>query len=455
MQFLWKYIDDLAGKGLPLTVLAEFLIYATAATMVPLALPLAMLLASMMTIGNFSEQYELTACKSSGISLWRMLRSLTVLAIITSVAALAFANYVVPVAYLKFGALYFDISHQRPALNIKPGVFYHEIDGFSIRIGSKEADNQAISNVMIYDHTGGKGSESVILANRGKMYTTADERYLVIELYEGHQYRDLVSTTRATKKNEFVRLSFGTWKRVFDLSDFQLSRTDESLFKESYQMQNLKQLAASVDTLRHELTKDIEQAKVFGRPYYAFLRTPLDSLLQTMPPSASDGAALAAPVDSLAVLVKALTTARNMKGYLDYLSRSQEGKVELLRRYQNERQRKFTLSFACFVLFLIGASLGAIIRKGGFGLPFVVSVFLFIGYYILSISGEKMAREGVLTPVQGMWFSTAVVFPMAILLVYQANRDAALMQAESYLRLMRRLVQWVPWLANGSVGRSS
>lgn len=442
MQFLWKYVEDLAGKGLPWWVVGEFLLYATAATMVPLALPLATMLAAMMTTGTLAENQELTALKTSGVSLWRTLRPLIIIALGISVGALAFANYVVPVAFLKFGALYYDISQQRPAFNIKPGVFYKDIEGYSIRIGSKEEDGERIRDVLIYDHTEGKSSESVVVARTGRMFTTPDGRYLILELYDGHQYRELTTSTRALQESEHVRIQFNVWRKAFDLSEFTLTRTDESLFRESYQMQNLRQLSASIDTMRRELESDYYDARVFARPYLAFMRTNLDSLrgraeLPEPPATATD---------TLAVVVKAVMTARNLKGYLDYMARAHEGKMEMLRRYQNERQRKFTLSFACFLLFLIGASLGAIIRKGGFGLPFVVSVFLFILYYILSVAGEKMAREGVLNPVAGMWFSAALVLPLALFLVYKANHDAAVLQLDAYQRFWRRLVNAIPAL---------
>lgn len=445
MQFLWKYVEDLAGKGLPWWVVGEFLVYATAATMVPLALPLATLLASMMTVGSLAENQELPALKTSGISLWRVLRPLLLLSVLISAGALAFANYVVPAAYLRFGALYYDIARQRPAFNLKPGVFYKEIEGFSIRIGSKDEEGGNISDVLIYDHTQGKANESVVVAQRGKMYTTADGRFLVLELYDGYQYRELTATTRPTRENEHVRLSFATWRKVFDLSDFTLTRTDTRLFRESYQMQNLRQLSASIDTMQLELQSDVMEARQFARPYLAFSRINLDSLRQQNRPG-TRGAQLKPAADTLAVVMKALATARNLKGYYDYMARAQEGKAELLRRYQNERQRKFTLSFACLLLFLIGAPLGAIIRKGGFGLPFVASVFFFIMYYILSVAGEKMAREGVLTPVAGMWFSSFLVMPLALFLMYTANRDSAVLQLEAYQRWWRKMAKAIPLL---------
>lgn len=441
MQFLWKYVDDLVGKGLSWMIIAQLLFYASA-SMVPLALPLATLLSSMMTMGNLAEQYELTSFKSSGISLWRITRSLLMLSLLISAMALAFANYVLPVANLKFGSLLYDIRQQRPALNIKQGIFYREIEGYSIRVGKKDADNRTIHDVLIYDHSSGKGDDYVITAERGEMYLTDDKRFLILQLYNGNQFQELSPVARPGKKYEQIRVSFKEWKKVFDLSEFALSRTDERLFKDNYQMQNIRQLKASADTLQMDITGSANNARVFAKPYYAFVRVNIDSMRQTN--QHADTLANRSLTDSMLIYNKALNTARSMKGFIEYTAKSQEGKIDVLRRYRIELQRKFTLSFACFVLFLIGAALGAIIRKGGFGLPFVVSVFFFIIFYMLSITGEKMAKEGVLTPFWGMWFSTIILLPLGIFLFFQANRDSAWLNIDAYLAFFRRKLKWIP-----------
>ncbi|HYV94969.1 MAG TPA: LptF/LptG family permease [Chitinophagales bacterium] len=436
MQFLWVYVDDLVGKGLSFFVIAQLLFFASA-SLVPLALPLAVLLASMMTMGNLAEHYELTSLKSSGLSLLRVVRSLLLLSILLCGAALAFANYALPVANLKFGSLLYDIRQQRPALNIKQGVFYNEIDGYSILVGKKDADNRTLHNVMIYDHTRGKGDDYVITAETGKMYLTQDKRYMVLQLYRGHQYQELNPTARPGKKYEQTRTSFREWRKTFDLSAFALSRTDERLFKEDYKMQNLRQLKFSIDTVKMEIASNSRQAKIFTRPFYTFIRTNLDSINKHSNPS--DSVVQRSAVDSFTIINKALNSARNVKGYVEYTAKTQESKIGVLRRFEIEWERKFVLSFACFVLFLIGVSLGAIIRIGGFGLPFVISVFFFIIFYVLSIAGEKMAKEGALSPFWGMWFSTVILFPLAIYLMYKANRDSALLNSEAYIIFFKKL----------------
>ncbi len=437
MQFLFVYVDDLIGKGLEWTVVTQLLIYALA-SFVPLALPLAIMLASMMTIGNLGEQYELTSLKSSGVSLWRIIRSLILFSILLSIAALLFSNYALPVANLKFQSLMYDIRQQRPAINIKQGVFYNEIDGYSIRAGRKDDQSQVLYDVLIYDHTRGKGSEYVITAKSGRMFLTEDKRYLILELFNGEQYEELSSSARPAQKYEQVRVGFKEWRKVFDLSEFALNRTDEGLFKENYRMLNLRQLQGTIDTAKIELANEKENAIVFSKPYFAFRRFNVDSVAAKN--KVSDSVFTEHTViDSATIVSKALNTARNMKSYIDFVSKSAEGKIQVLRRFEIEWWRKLTLSFACFVLFLIGASLGAIIRKGGFGLPFVISIILFVIFYILSIAGEKMAREGVLSSMQGMWFASMFLLPLAIFLMYKANHDSILFNTEAYKSFFQKI----------------
>jgi lipopolysaccharide export system permease protein len=239
------------------------------------------------------------------------------------------------------------------------------------------------------------------------MYLTQDKRYMVLQLYNGHQYQELSPAARPGKKYEQMRTSFKEWKKTFDLSEFALSRTDERLFKEDYKMQNLRQLQLSIDTVKMDMAKSENQARVFTQPFYTFTRVNLDSLKNHS--VISDSLLNHVLTDSSSVISKALSSARTVKGFVEYTAKTRESKTSVLRRFEIEWERKFVLSVACFVLFLIGSALGAIIRKGGFGLPFVVSVFFFVIFYVLSIAGEKMAKEGVLTSFWGMWFSTAIL----------------------------------------------
>lgn len=441
MQFLWKYVDDLVGKGLPAYEIGRLLFYASA-SMVPLALPLAVLLSSIMTIGTLGEHYELTSLKSSGISLLRIISPLMIVALLIGCAAFMFSNYVLPVANLKFGALLYDIRQQRPAVNIRQGIFYNDIDGYSIRVGDKDADNQTIHHILIYDHTSGRGNDYVITAEDGKMFMTEDKRFLVLQLFNGRQYQEMAPPSgKKSKEYEQLRITFKEWKKVFDLSEFSLNRTDENLFKDNYQMQNLGQLKKSIDTLKMGLDKTYLEAKAFCSTYFSFERTDFDTI-KIQP----DTAHATVTTDSFAMYNRALASARNIKGYLSISAKNIKFKQEVLRKFEIERQRKFSLSFACFILFLIGAPLGAIIKKGGFGLPFVVSVFFFVIFYTLSIMGEKFAKEGVLTPLQGMWFSTMLLLPLALFLVYKASLDSVLFNVDAYLGIVKQLFQRWPFV---------
>lgn len=441
MQFLWKYVDDLVGKGLPAYEIGRLLFYASA-SMVPLALPLAVLLSSIMTIGSLGEQYELTSLKSSGISLLRIIAPLMIVSVFISIAAFLFANYVLPVANLKFGSLLYDIRQQRPAVNIRQGIFYNDIDGYSIRVGNKDADNQTIHNILIYDHSSGRGNDYVITAKDGKMFMTDDKLFLVLQLFNGKQFQEMSPPSgKKSKDYEQLRIGFKEWKKVFDLSEFSLNRTDENLFKDNYQMQNLGQLRKSMDTLQLELDRTYKEAAAFSATYFSFKRTDFDTIKMT-----TDTMRIAAVPDSFSIYNRALASARNIKGYLAISAKNVKYKSEVLRKFEIEWHRKFSLSFACFILFLIGAPLGAIIKKGGFGLPFVVSVFFFVIFYMLSIMGEKMAKEGVLTPFEGMWFSTLILMPVSVFLVYKASVDSVLFNVDAYYGIIKQKLLQLPFL---------
>ncbi len=444
MQFLWKYVDDLVGKGLPTLVIGQLLFYASA-SMVPLALPLAVLLSSIMTLGTLGEHYELTSLKSSGISLVRIIAPLMLIAGIISCVAFLFSNYVLPVANLKFGALLYDVRQQRPALNIRQGIFYNDIDGYSIRVGNKEPDNQTIHDVLIYDHTSGRGDDYVITAKSGKMYMTKDKQSLVLELYNGKQFQEMAPSAKKAKEYEQMRVNFKEWKKIFDLSEFALSRTDENLFKDNYQMQNLVQLEHSMDTLKMEVQSGFKAAKAFSATYFSFQRAEFDTKKLNSIKNGRDSTQQVVVPDSFVMVNNALSSARNFKAYLTIAAKNVNFKSEVLRKFQIEWHRKFSLSFSCFVLFLIGAPLGAIIKKGGFGLPFVISVFFFVIFYSLSIMGEKMAKEGVLSPFEGMWFSTFILLPIAAFLVYKASRESVIFNIGEYISFFKKLLQRLPW----------
>lgn len=504
MQFVWKYVDDLVGKGLEFLLIAK-LLGLVALTMVSLALPLAILLSSLMTFGNLGEYMELTALKASGISLQRAMRPVLLLCLLMSIGAFYFSNNVLPIANLKMKTLLSDITNKRPELNIKPGIFNADIPNYVIRIGKKSADGKQLSDIMIYDHSRHNGNERLITAERGVMGQSADKRYLELKLFNGASYTEAGMSRGKRQNYPFIREQFAEDLIRFDLSLFDFSKTDENLYKRNYQMLNLAQLQAETDTLTMNLERDRKYLPrvLFHGPFYdlsksystkmpdepklenkadsAFVdtaETPADSseirlknkiLLRRMiatgkvPDSASIAAMPEATFEQVAqvstgrklknrkrvlenftsderirILEQAANAIRSGKSTLEFSGQTFDQEQERIYRHQIEWHRKFTLSFACLVLFLIGAPLGAIVRKGGLGMPVVFSLIFFILYHMISITGEKLAREGVFTPFWGMWFSSAVLLPVGLFLTYKATRDSALLNAESYLRIFQR-----------------
>lgn len=435
MQFLWKYIDDLVGKGLEWYVVAELLFYATA-TLVPMALPLAILVSSIMTMGDLAEHYELVAAKSSGISLQRILRPMLFVAILVSMLAFAFSNYLLPFTNLKMGSLLYDVRQQKPALYIREGVFYNGIDGYSLKIGEKEADNQTIRNVMIYDHSRNFGNTKVVVADRGSMVMSEDEKFLIVTLYDGESYEEQVQSRRETDNSfPFLRSAFKSYQIRFDLSTFKLNRTNEELFKDNYQMLNLDQLTTALDSFSVQLANRKSEVNTLAKSYFMLFR---DSLAHHMVKDYPEESIVLEPDANAFENAKA--QARNLKSYLESVNDELDSRNEMIARYEIERHRKYTLSIACFILFLIGAPLGAIIRKGGIGLPVVVSVLFFLLFHVTSISGEKFAREGVVEPWFGMWISSALLLPIGMFLLYKATHDSVLFDIEFYSGFFKRLL---------------
>ena len=434
MQFLWKYIDDLAGKGLEWHVIFRLMCYVSI-TLVPLAMPLAMLIASIMTFGNLAEHYELVACKSAGMSMQRIMRPLVFLTLMICVGAFYFSNNILPVANLKMNALLYDVRNQKPALYIKEGVFYHGIDGYVIKVGRKDRDNQTIHKVMIYDHTDNRGNTKLILADRGSMVMSEDERYLILTLYDGKSYEEQQKAKGADTK-PLMRTEFKKEVIRFDLGAFKLTRTNENLFKDNYQMLNLAQLEASADSIRRKAMETRSNYQKYNRKTYEAGGAEVKNL----PFQEQDFIQNFDKNKRLSLLGGALNSARTSKNIAGDAAGDLSFRMKSLARHEIEWNRKFTLSFAIFILFLIGAPLGSIIRKGGLGMPLVVSVIFFLIYHVISITGEKFAREGVLPANRAMWISSAVLLPVGLFLMYKATTDSALFDRDVYVRFFNRFI---------------
>lgn len=442
MQFVWKYIDDFVGKGLEWFLILELMFY-VAVTLVPMALPLAILLASIMTFGNLAESYELTALKSSGMSLQRVMKPLVITTMVMSVGAFLFSNFVLPVANLKMGTLLYDITHQKPSLDIKEGVFYSGIQDFTIKVAKKDASKNILYNILIYDHTQRQGNNKVVIAREGRMRMSADENFLLITLKDGSSYEEVVSQQNKGFK-PLTRTSFKEETIVMDMRDFKMIRTDESLFKDNYQMMNIAQLSREVDTIIVEnATRKIGIITQVSKNYNLFsdsaatLERP-DSLVQAML-NKKNWLEVYNPEEQKRIYENALNLARTNQSYININNMSEQNSAETINRYKIEWHKKFTLSFACLVLFFIGAPLGAIIRKGGIGMPAVVSVCFFLVFHVLSITGEKSAKEGVWEAWQGAWMATMVLLPIGIFLTYKATRDSALFDLDAYLSPVKKL----------------
>mgnify|MGYP003338607061 CR=1 FL=1 len=371
MQFLWKYIDDLVGKGLDWLVIGKLLFYMLC-NLVPMALPLAILVSSIMTYGNLGEHYEIVAAKAAGISLTRLLRPLIVTAVFISLSAFLFSNYILPYTNLKAGSLLYDVTNAKPALNIVPGVFYNGIDGYSIRVGKKSNDGQTIGNILIYDHTQGAGNLKMVIADSGRMAMSVDKNYLYVNLYNGGAYEELRNRRQDHLSRPMLRTSFKEELFTFDLSSFKMSRTDENLFKENKQMLSVTQLQNAIDSLEVQLQSRKHEFLNYTKPMFVLNRDSarLMPLLNCVKPeNPLKGFDIKS---STQIYENAMNSARTVMNDIHNNANELEMKNENIDRFYIEYYRRFTWSLACFVLFLIGAPLGALIRKGGLGLPILV-----------------------------------------------------------------------------------
>jgi lipopolysaccharide export system permease protein len=450
MQFLWRYVGDLVGKGLDLKVLGEMLFYASFGVL-PYAFPLAMLLASIMTFGSLGENYELVAMKSAGISLFRIMRPLIVIAAFIALLAFYVSNNILPKTNLKFTTLMVSVKQQRPELVLQEGVFTNEIDGYNIKIGRKDKKTNVLYDLLIYDHTKNKANESVTVADSGYLKITEDKKYMVLTLYNGVNYSEQPNERSQLNRRPFRRDKFDEQTIRVRVNNFEFSRRDEGIYRNMYRMLNIKQLELMSDTLnekyyeqvRNYLTQ-IDINPTISRRVFD-LTVQHDSLKQNIefsPDSTFNFDTYFNGIDKWVkaeIAMTALDRARNNMQNLNLYQGQITERKRHINKYEMERHRKFTLSFAVFIFFFVGAPLGAIIRKGGLGMPVVVSILLFIAYYIVSMTGEKSAREDVWQMFTGMWFSTLLFFPVGTWLSYMAVTDSAVMSAETYTKLFNKL----------------
>lgn len=435
MQFFWLWIDDFVGKGLDFFTIARLTVY-VAATAVPLALPLALLLSSIMTFGNLGETFELVAIKSSGIPLLRFMMPLFVVSVIIALISFVFANNIIPIANLKMNTLKYDIVVAKPAFDIKEGVFYDKIEGYVIKLGKKEKDDSTIRNVMIFEKNYGL-QDHMMVAESGVMRVTPDKRYLEFTLKNGWRYQE--KGNRGTTNTEFVRLGFKEYTKIFDLSTFQLKETPDSLMQDNEKMLSIRQLNKTIDSLQNINTLYKRVQRDIG-PILKFI-----GYSDSVQPKLSTPKVQAKSFDELIpdsvryiVQDRALAQIGSTKGYIDMLAADEEYMSKNIRYHKIEWHRKFTLSFACIVLFMIGAPLGSIIRKGGLGLPLVFAVIFFIVFHLFNTFGEKFVKEDVTSAFVGMWLSAFILILIGIFLTYKAMHDSQLLNKEFYFRFFRK-----------------
>ncbi len=442
MQFLWLYIDELVGKGLSLGVIIEFLGWGSA-TLIPLALPLATLLASIMTMGSFGENNELLAMKAAGISLPRVMSPLIILSVLISIGAFFASNNLIPLAFNNIYSLRADIGKTKEEIRIPTGVFYNGIDNYNIRIGRRDKKTGTIYNVMVYDHSRMRGNNSVTIADSGSIKLTKSKQNLIFTLYDGYTYEESERNSYADSSLALQKIGFKRQQLNVSLTNYAFQRSNEGRFRNEVMSQNLKQLSKKRDSLDTVYSK----VKIYQ------IHNLLVSGGFTLPGQFdSTGFKVMATKMSTDSLFNWKTLGLKNNAYLNAISEIQNG-ITLIENYQLEENqhsaplrrvriewfRKFTLSIACLIFFFIGAPLGAIIRKGGLGTPVIVSIFFFVVYWVVDISGKKLATDGAISPAFGTLISSFVLFPMGAFLTWKSTRDSSLFNVDAYIAVFKKI----------------
>lgn len=441
LQFFWLWIDDYVGKGIDTSTMLRLIVYLSA-TMVPMALPLAILLSSIMTFGNLGETFELVAIKSAGIGLLRFMRPLLIVSLLLSGMAFMFNNNVIPVATLKMKTLHYDLVNKKPAFDLKEGVFYTTIPNYSIKVAKKEKDS-ILRDVIIFENSPGP-QDNIIVAERGIMRVSADKQFLEFSLYNG--WRNEERGQRYNTSSEYIRLGFKEYKKVLDLSSLILVETNDSTYKDRYEMLSVSQLGRAIDSLEKHSTKYGERGQRELAVYLGFLKN-IDTGWQEVkaPPVKVDSFKKLIPDTSYReVLEQSISYANSLKSAMEGMAADYNARRKDLRMHLITWHEKFSMSLAVLVLFLIGAPLGSIVRKGGLGTPVIFAVIFFVIFFLLNNFGKKFVKEDVLQPVAGIWLATAVLVPIGLFLIYKALHDSTLFNKEIYFRLFRWITRLFP-----------
>ncbi len=454
LQFLWMYIDELAGKGLSAGILAE-LLFQFSLSFVPTALPLAILLAALMSFGNMGEYGELTALKSSGIPLQRIMRSLIIVIALLVLVSFYFSNYILPYSNRQARSLLYDIRRKRPDINLQAGTFNNDIDGFSIKITSKDPATNRLDGLLIYDHRSKNGNVSVTHADSGYIKITSDETGMIMQLFNGYSYNEIEerNVSYDSRKLPARRDSFEEETIILSLTGFDLERSGNELFKSTSWMLNLSQLSFFADSL----TKDHEKKSeaMFSEYRDSKLLTELNPIKTYKEIAGTEDrrkTAVFNPAeifDTLTmsskpmILQRSIESMREAGNFISSSSESMKINIRQVKKYEIDWHKKLTLPFACLIFFFIGAPLGAIIRKGGLGTPSVISIFFFVIWYVISLSAEKLVEEALVGAIPGMWASAYILLPVGIFLTYKASTDSVIMNVDTYLQFFRNIKEFI------------
>ncbi len=433
MQFLWLYIDELVGKGLSFMVILEFLAWGSA-TMIPMALPLATLLASIMTMGTLGENNELLAMKAAGISLQRIITPLVYVSFIVSIGAFFVSNNLIPVAYNKIYTLRDDIGKTKEEINIPTGVFYNGVDGYTIRVANID-DRNIMHDVMVYNHSSNKGNISLTVADSGHVVLSPNKTSMIFTLYSGINYEETNEKKYKDTSLTLQTIDFSMQEVIIPLENYAFQKSDDSRYSNEVMAKGLDQLRTDRDSLTKSFntTLDAQQKKTiytsnlnYSAQYDTTQRERYtgvfckDSLFKWSDATAEEKAHSAA-----------ISNLNNQISNFDFYERELFQSAHPLRRTIIESYRKFTLSLACLIFFFIGAPLGAIIRKGGLGTPVIISMLFYVVYWVVDISGKKLANDGAISPFIGTFISTFVLIPIGAFLTVQSTRDSSLFNADA------------------------
>ena len=434
MQFLWLYIDELVGKGLSFKVILEFLAWGSA-TMLPLSLPLATLLASMMTLGTLGENNELLAIKAAGISLQRVMIPLAVICGLISVGAFFVSNDLIPVAYNKIYTLRDDIGKTKDEIKIPTGTFYNGIDGYILRVDDRNDDSGMMSGVMVYNHTKNKGNTSLTIADSAMMKMSKDKSYLTFILYNGTNYEETNTRNYRDTSLQLQKIDFNQQEMIIPLENYAFQKSDSSRFDDQVKSMNLKQLQHGQDSIGSlDSASKQDNLKLMRNSRTLRYNSQLDTATKRLPTSSFEREDIGVWDDianEISALEKARSNAEDIQAQLTAYSRERYYHNFTLRLIDIEINKKFALSIACLIFFFIGAPLGALIRKGGLGTPAIISVLFFVAYWVIDISGTKLAKDGAVGPFHGVFFSSYILLPTGLFLTWKAINDSAIFSAES------------------------